>query len=154
MSRLKLQPVSFAEAKAFVEANHRHHQPPQGHLFSIAANDGGRVVGVAIVGRPVARRLQDGLTCELTRMATDGTRNACSFLYGRAWRAAQQLGYQRMVTYTLPEEGGASLRAAGFKLLGTTPGRSWNVPSRRRVDKHPLQEKFRWEKRVGVMGSD
>ena len=79
---LKIQPISFAEAKAFVEQHHRHHPPPVSHLFSIAANDGEKVVGVAIVGRPLARALQDGWTCELTRMATDGTRNACSFLYG------------------------------------------------------------------------
>ena len=142
---LRLQPIFFAEAKEFVRRHHRHHQPPVSHLFSLAANDGEKVVGVCIVGRPCARRLQDGWTCELTRMATDGTRNACSFLYGRAWRAARAIGYQRMITYTLPEEGGASLRGAGWRLVGTTSGGSWNVPSRPRVDKHPLQEKFRWE---------
>ena len=149
---LSIQPISFSEAKHFVKEHHRHHSPPIGHLFSLAANDGDKIVGVAIVGRPVARRLQDGWTCELTRMATDGTRNACSFLYGRAWRVAQQMGYKRMVTYTLPEEGGSSLRACGFRLLGTTPGRSWSVPSRPRVDKHPLQEKFRWVKQVEGYG--
>jgi hypothetical protein len=105
-----------------------------------------KVVAVAIVGRPVARRLQDGWTCELTRLASDGTRNACSFLYGRAWRAARALGWRRMITYTLASEDGASLKAAGFKLIGTTPGRSWSVPSRPRVDKHPLQQKLRWER--------
>ena len=145
---LQLQPITFAEAKAFVEQWHRHHPPPVSHLFSLAANDGQKVVGVAIVGRPVARRLQDGWTCELTRMATDGTKNACSFLYGRAWRVARQLGYKRMMTYTLPEEGGGSIRACGWRLLGTTPGKSWSVPSRPRVDRHPLQAKFRWEKTV------
>ena len=142
---LSLQPISFAEAREFVIAKHRHHQPPVGHLFSLAASVDGEVVGVCIVGRPVARMLQDGWTCELTRMATDGTRNACSFLYGRAWRAAQAIGYKRMVTYTLPEEGGASLRGAGWKLIGAAGGGSWSVPSRPRVDTHPLQRKLRWE---------
>jgi len=148
MSRLAVQPITFAEAKAFVEAHHRHHPPPLSHIFSIAANNGVDVVGVCIVGRPVARGLQDGWTCELTRMATDGTRNACSFLYGRAWRVAQQLGYKKMVTYTLATEGGSSLRASGWDLAAKVAGRSWTTPSRPRVDKHPLQEKLRWEREV------
>ena len=143
---LELMPVSFREARSFVEQHHRHHEPPQGCLFCLAACVGNEVVAVAIIGRPVSRMLQDGWTCELTRLASDGTRNACSFLYGRAWRAARALGYERMITYTLPEEGGASLRAAGFRLLGKRGGGSWSRPSRPRVDTHPTQEKFLWEK--------
>jgi hypothetical protein len=143
---LTVVPITFAEARAFVEQHHRHHQPPVSHLFSIGAAKEETIRAVAIVGRPVARRNQDGLTCELTRLASDGTRNACSFLYGRAWRAAQALGYKRMVTYTLDNESGASLRASGWKFIGETPGRSWSVPSRPRVDTHPLQKRFRWEK--------
>ncbi len=143
---LGLTPISFREAGAFVQDHHRHHSKPQGCLFCLAAVRDDTVVAVAIIGRPVARMLQDGFTCELTRLASDGTRNACSFLYGRAWRAARALGYTRMVTYTLPEEGGSSLRAAGFKLLGGAGGGSWSRPSRPRVDTHPLQSKLRWEK--------
>jgi len=97
------------------------------------------------VGRPVARRSDDGWTLEVTRLCTDGAPNACSFLYAAAWRATRALGYRKLITFTLPSEGGASLRAAGWRLVGSTPGRSWSVPSRPRVDKHPLQTKLRWE---------
>ena len=143
---IHLMPISFTEAKAFIKQHHRHHAPPVGHLFSIAAVIDNKVVAVATIGRPVSRMLQDGWTCELTRLASDGTRNACSFLYGRAWRAAQALGYKRLLTYTLPEEGGASLRAAGYRLIGEAGGGSWSRPSRPRVDTHPLQGKLRWER--------
>lgn len=103
---LHTSPIAFAEVCAFIAAHHRHHKPPVSHLFSVAASDGEKVVGVAVVGRPVARMLQDGWTAEVTRLATDGSKNACSLLYGAAWRAARALGYRRLVTYTLPEEGG------------------------------------------------
>ena len=141
---LRVVPCTQRQAKAFVAEHHRHHRPPQGGLFALAAMDGDRLCGVAIVGRPVARGLDDGLTAEVTRLCTDGTRNACSALYGRARRAAAALGYRRVVTYTLAEEGGASLRAAGWKPEAETSGGSWDTPSRRRVDKHPTQSKIRW----------
>ena len=140
-----LQPVTFREACAFIDALHRHHEPPAGCLFCLGVSEGGQVVGVAIVGRPVSRMLQDGWTAEVTRLATDGTKNACSKLYGAAWRAARAIGYRRLVTYTLPEEGGASLRAAGWRLLGEAGGGSWDRKDRPRVDTHPTQEKLRWE---------
>lgn len=143
--RLNAMPISLGEANAFVAKNHRHHRPVVGHKFSIAAVLGDRIVGVVIVGRPVSRRRDDGATLEVTRLCTDGTRNACSFLYGRAARAAFALGFQRIGTYTTPEEGGASLRAAGWTLIGETPGRSWSVQSRPRVDSHPLGAKLLWE---------
>jgi hypothetical protein len=144
-ARLILVPMPLDEANAFVQEHHRHHRSVVGAKFCLGVANGDHVVGVAIVGRPVARRLDDGWTLELNRLATDGTKNACSFLYGASWRATRALGYRRLVTYTLPQEGGASLRAAGWRLVGSTPGRSWSVPSRPRVDKHPLQEKWRWE---------
>jgi hypothetical protein len=143
---LSLVPISVQDAREFVRQHHRHHLPPLSGLFAVAcANGGGQVCGVAIVGRPVARKLQDGWTAEVTRLATDGTKNACSLLYGAAWRAARALGYRRLVTYTLTTEPGTSLRAVGWKCVGETPGRSWNVPSRPRVDRYPQQRKFRWE---------
>lgn len=141
-----LRPVTFREACAFVDRLHRHHQPPRGHKFSVGATDLGRLVGVAMVGRPVARNLDDGTTAEVLRVCTDGTPNACSLLYGAAARAAKAMGYRRILTYTLLEEGGASLRAAGWLPTARVPGRSWSCPSRPRDDKHPLDDKLRWER--------
>ena len=138
-------PMTLREADAFVDANHRHHRAPQGGLFAIGLSDGDKVVGVVIVGKPVARMVADGWTCEVTRLATDGSKNACSMLYRAAWRAARAMGYQRLVTYTLPEEGGTSLRAAGFLLIGEAGGGKWSRDSRPRVDLHPTQTKLRWE---------
>ena len=143
---LALQPITFAEACAFVQQHHRHHKPPVGWLFGTAVNDGERVVGVVMVGRPVARRLDDGYTAEVTRCCVmEGVPHAASKLYAAAWRAARGLGYQRLITYTLKVEPGTSLRAAGWRDLYTTPGRSWSVPSRPRVDTHPLGQKTLWE---------
>jgi hypothetical protein len=108
-------------------------------------DEAGEVRGVAIVGRPVSRALDNGLTLEVNRVATDGCPNACSALYGASWRAAKALGYRRLVTYTLEDEGGASLRGAGWRVVAERKGGSWDCPSRPRVDKHPLQGKLRWE---------
>lgn len=142
---LEIVPCELSEANEFVRNFHRHHFPVVGHKFSLAAYDGSRIVGVAIVGRPVARFFDNGLTLEVNRVATDGTKNACSILYGAARRATFALGYKRLITYTLPSEGGASLRASNWKLLGEAGGQSWNRKSRPRVDKAPLQKKFLWE---------
>lgn len=137
--------IGLDEANAFVAQLHRHHKPVVGHLFSLGAVSGEKIVGVAIVGRPVSRMRDDGETAEVTRLCTDGTRNACSFLYGAAARAAFALGYRRIGTYTLPEEGGASLRGAGWRLLGERGGGTWSRDGRPRVDTHPTQEKLLWE---------
>ncbi len=164
---LELVPISQREAFAFIELNHRHHTPPRGAILHVAVADSekddsqlwqpkshdyadsvGAVVGVAIAGRPVARMLDDGWTLECTRCCTDGTRNAPSMLYGALWRAARALGWRRMVTYTLPQESGESLRGAGFTLIGEAGGGSWNRPSRPRVDTHPTQAKLRWERTI------
>lgn len=146
---LSIQPVDFSEACEFVRRLHRHHRPPVGSKLQIAANDGEKIVGVLIAGRPVARFLDDGLTLEVTRCCTDGTRNVCSLLYGAAWRVAKGLGYVRMITYTLPEEGGHSLRGAGWKQVHQTTGDTWsrpNQPNRNSgTDDHPLGVKWRWE---------
>lgn len=140
--------IELAEANAFVEKHHRHHRPVVGHLFSLGAVKGDEVVGVAIVGRPVARMRDDGETAEVTRLCTDGTRNACSFLYGACARAAFALGFKRIGTYILNTEDGMTLRAAGWRLIGERGGGSWSVPSRPRVDKHPTQGKLLFEKRI------
>lgn len=144
---LEITPINLDEANAYVAMNHRHHRPVVGHKFSIACSVGERVVGVCIVGRPVGRKIDDGWTLEVNRCCTDGTKNACSMLYGAAWRAAKALGYRRLLTYTLPEEGGASLRAAGWKLVGLRGGGNWNVTTRPRIDTDELLrgQKHLWE---------
>ncbi len=145
-ARLYVVPCELAEANAFVKQHHRHHGPAVGHKFSLAVSTEDEVIrGVAIVGRPVSRMLDDGWTLEVTRLATDGTPNACSALYGACRRAAFALGYRCLITYVLDTEPGVSLLAAGWKCIGKAGGGSWSVPSRPRVDKHPLQMKIRWE---------
>jgi len=124
---------------------HRHHDAPQGGKFALAAWHESQLVGVAIVGRPVSRMLDDGWTAEVIRVATDGTRNASSFLYTKAKRAAQAMGYIKVITYTLPEESGASLRAVAWTRLGVAGGGSWHRASRPRLDHTPMQEKILWE---------
>lgn len=142
---LRLTPITLREAKAFVERHHRHHKPARGCVSCVAVSTNNTVAGVAIVGRPISRMLDDGYTAEVVRCCTDGYRNACSMLYRAAWRAVRALGYRRLVTYTLPEEGGASLRAAGMTCIGRAGGGSWSRTSRPRVDTHPTQAKLRWE---------
>ncbi len=142
---LEIVPMDFAEANAFVAEHHRHHRPMPGCKFSIGVSDGTKIVGVAMVGRPVARMLDNGWTLEVNRVATDGTKNACSILYAAAWRTARAMGYKKLITYILDTEPGTSLTAAGWKCIGAAGGGSWSVPSRPRVDKHPTQGKLRWE---------
>ena len=142
---MRLVPINFSDANEFVRRSHRHHKPMQGCKFCIAVEKDSQIVAVAIVGRPVSRMLDNGWTLEVNRLASDGSKNTCSMLYRAAWRAALALGYLRLITYTLPEEGGASLRGSGFKLLGQAGGGSWSRTTRARVDKHPLQTKLLWE---------
>ncbi|WP_028609761.1 XF1762 family protein [Paenibacillus harenae] len=142
---LEIQPTTYAEACEFVKQFHRHHLPPQGHKFSIAIADKEKVVGVIMVGRPVARSYDNGRTLEVTRCCTDGTKNAPSKLYAAAWQAARAMGYRRLITYTLAQEPGTSLRAVGWKSLHQTKGGSWNCPTRPRIDKHPTGQKTLWE---------
>lgn len=146
MSRkLSIERIGLDEANAFVAQLHRHHKPVIGHLFSIGAAFEGKIVGVVIVGRPVARMRDDGITAEVTRLCTDGTKNACSFLYGAAARAAFALGFKRIGTYILASELGTSLTAAGWRLIGEAGGGSWSRDERPRVDKHPTQGKLLFE---------
>lgn len=147
MALLRIVPIFQDEAFAFVEAHHRHHDPSPGSIFQLAvANDAG-VVGVVIVGRPVARLSQNGWCAEVIRLcvAPGLAHCAASKLLRSAWRVARELGYRRLVTYTLPKEGGASLRGAGFYLHGEAGGGPWDREERPRVDTHPLQVKLRWE---------
>ena len=145
---LMVTPINLDEANAFVEQHHRHHKPVPGAKFCVAVSQEDEVRGVAIVGRPVSRVLDDGWTLEVNRCCTDRTRNACYMLYATAWKAAKAMGYTSLITYTLESEGGSSLRGAGWRCVGkatTRIGQGWNVKSRPRVDTHPLQQKLRWE---------
>lgn len=139
-----LVPISFREANRFIERHHRHHAPARGHKFSLGCEVDGVLVGVATVGRPVSRMLDNGLTLEVNRTCTDGTRNANSFLYGACQRVAFAMGYKRLVTYTLPTESGASLRGAGWVNEGNAGGGSWSRTTRKRGNHHPIQQKIRW----------
>jgi hypothetical protein len=132
---LTIVPVSFRGAAEFVADHHRHHKPPRGMKFAIGVADGDELVGVAMVGRPVARHYDDGFTLEVNRTAVaDDVRNANSLLYGAAWRAAKALGYRRLITYTQDGESGASLRGAGWRVVAQLePSAGWSRPSRVRA---------------------
>lgn len=142
---LELQPIDFDEACKFIAEHHRHHLPPQGWKFGIAVNNGTKIVGVVTVGRPVSRMLDDGWTLEVTRLCTDGTRNASSILYGAASRATFALGYKRIITYILKSETGVSLKASNWKEIGAAGGGSWSRHGRPRIDTHPTEQKTLWE---------
>jgi hypothetical protein len=145
---LEIVPCTIQDAKAFVNEHHRHHRcgAKQTGLFAVAVAAGCEVVGVAIVGRPVARGAQDGFCAEVTRLCVlDGHKNACSMLYAACWRAARAIGYRKLITYILDTEPGTSLRAAGWRCVGEVRGRSWSCEARPRIDKHPTQGKLRWE---------
>ena len=146
---LSITPINLKEANEFVRLYHRHLPYVKvGYKFAVAASDlEGVVRGVAIIGRPIARRQDDGWTLEVNRCCTDGAKNACSMLYGAAWRAARALGYLRLITYTLSSEGGASLRGAGWRCLGQRKSnpRGWNMRGRPRVEMPDLGPKTLWE---------
>ena len=148
--KLKVIPITLREANDFVENFHRHNTRTQrdGGRFAIGATTGESMVGIAIVGRPIARLLDDGYTSEVTRCCVldDAPKNSCSFLYGRCWRIWQQMGGKRMVTYTLSTESGSSLKGAGWKIVGETKPGGWNREGRER-SWQPIygQMKFRWE---------
>ena len=142
---LELQPITYKEACEFIRLHHRHHLPPQGWKFGIACNDGEKIVGVIMIGRPVSRYLDDGWTLEITRCCTDGTKNCSSKLYGAACRSGFAMGYKKMITYILKSESGKSLLASNFRLIGEAGGGTWNRKSRPRIDKHLIEKKLLWE---------
>jgi len=144
-------PISIAEANAFVLSFHRHNKPTQGGRFAIGASHAGSLVGVAIVGNPVARKLFDGVTAEVRRVCVteSAPKGACSFLYSRCWRAWAAMGGQRLITYTLQSEPGASLRGAGFRVVGQSPiwkeGTGWTTRPGREWQPVHGQGRLRWE---------
>jgi hypothetical protein len=149
---LRVVPLAFRDTTDFISLFHRHHSPPQGGKFCIGVhNEHAQLVGVAIVGRPVARMLDDGVTAEVTRLCVmDGEPNACSMLYGACARAAKAMGYVRIVTYILASETGTSLKASGWVRTKDSGGGTWSRPSREREDNHPADPKVRYERQLGV----
>lgn len=156
---MEVRPLTLKEANAYVAQMHRHSKPVTGHKWSIGCYDKGKLVGVAICGRPVSRMLDDGMTIEANRVCTDGTKNACSFLYGACARIAKELGYNKIVTYILETEQGTTLKASGWKQATlASGGGSWDSPTRPREDtqitlfgevkKYETCKKIRWEKQL------
>jgi len=144
--KYELQPITLTEANEFVSRYHRHHGKVQGHKFSIALNDGVGVIGVAIIGRPIARNLDNGWTLEVTRLCIkNGFKDAASMLYAASWRATRALGYKRLITYILKSETGVSLQAANWRLIGEAGGGTWNRKDRPRIDKHSTEKKMLFE---------
>lgn len=142
---MDIRPITFKQASEFINQYHRHHRATVGCKFCIGLFDGEKLVGVAVTGRPVSRYLDDGLTCEINRLCTDGTRNACSMLYGASCRVAKAMGYKRIITYILESENGASLKASNFVCEGIAGKPHW-TGKRNRGQSIPHEMKTRWVK--------
>jgi len=147
---LHIAPLTLKQANELVSALHRHHKPVVGHRFSIGVKDEhGTLHGAAIVGRPTGRKNPQYDWAEVTRLVTNGQKNACSALYAASARIAKEMGFKRIQTFILEEETGVSLKAAGWEFERMSEGGDWNVPSRggRRTDQ-PQQAKQRWKKEL------
>lgn len=140
---MQIIPITFRAASEYIDQHHRHHRATVGCKFCIAVADGEQLHGVAVCGRPVSRRLDDGRTLEINRVCTDGTRNACSMLYGACCRIGKHMGYRRVITYTLESEDGASLKASNFCYDGIAGGTHW-TGARDRGQPIPAEMKKRW----------
>ena len=153
-------PLTLADANAFVETHHRHNKKVRGHKFSIGVTEQDCLVGVAIVGRPVSRHLDDGLTMEVTRLAVidNAPKNACSFLYRCAWRAWASMGGQKIITYTIESESGSSLKGAGFKVIAKSPawkeGAGWTTRANRVWQPVHSEGKVRWQIEAKLKGKN
>lgn len=148
--KLLAVPMTLKEAREFIGNFHRHNKAPHGGMFALGVSDGQKLIGVAMVGRPIARMLDNGETLEVTRCCVldDAPKGACSFLYARCWQAARALGWCKLITYTLQTESGASMRGAGWKciaeLKANNPG-AWQNRQGREWQSVVGQAKFRWE---------
>jgi hypothetical protein len=149
---LEIIPITIRAANEFVEMYHRHNKKVQGARFAVGCISNNELVAVGIVGRPVARKLDNGLTAEITRLCAkpEAPKNACSFLYGRCWRIWQQMGGTRMITYTFRKEAGGSIRATGWRMIGATRGfgdhlKGWQTRANREKQENVKEPKFRWE---------
>lgn len=138
------RPIELCAANVFISAYHRHHKPVQGHRFSMQAVKNGRIVGVIVVGRPVARKTCQRTILEVTRLCTDGHKNTCSFLYAAAARAGKAIGYSRIQTFILESESGTSLLAAGWhKGHLSKGGKGWQSRAGRKTCQ-PTENKILW----------
>ena len=143
-----IRPITFRTACDFITAYHRHNRPTVGCKFSIGLFEGNELIGVAVCGRPVSRHLDNGLTCEINRVCVkDGHYNACSMLYGAACRIAKEMGYEKIITYTLKSENGASLKASNFTCEGEAGGTHW-TGIRDKGQALPKEMKIRWSRRL------
>ena len=142
---MTIVPITLKAANAFVTAYHRHHEPTVGHKFSIGLSENDDLIGVAIMGRPVARGSDNGFTIEVARLCTNGAKNACSMLYQAAARSAKELGYRKIQTYILESESGTSLKASGWKMEAVTAGGQWkHTDGKQRKTNQPIMPKQRW----------
>lgn len=142
---MRIVPLTVSAAQWWISGVHRHLPRVQGGLFAAAVLDGDVPVGIALAANP-ARVWQGTGRIVISRVATGGGQNACSMLYGALCRAAQAIGYREAWTYTLPEEPGTSLRAAGFEDMGLTKGGEHDRPSRRRAPAVRPDRKRRWRR--------
>lgn len=142
---MDIRPITFRQASDYINQHHRHHRATVGCKFCIGLYEGEKLIGCAVCGRPVSRYLDDGLTCEINRVCTDGTRNACSMLYGACCRAAKAMGYRQIITYTLESESGTSLKASNFLDDGIAGGEIW-TGNRKRNNGVPQEKKRRWRR--------
>ena len=150
---LTLTPINLKTANAFVQQYHRHHKPTRGHKFSIGVSDSGSLVGVAICGRPVARRLDDGYTLEINRLCTDGTPNVCIAHCPCRPVCGSIEDTAKVVTYILDTESGVSLKAAGYVCEGRAGGLEWNGERKPKMaNQYPYQMKTRWVKKIEKEG--
>lgn len=140
---MEIRPITFKMASDFINQHHRHHKATVGHKFSIGLYEDNRLIGVAVCGRPVSRYYDDGITCEINRLCTDGTYNACSMLYGACCRVAKEMGYKKIITYILKSESGASLKASNFICEGEAGGTHW-TGKRNKGQDIPSEMKTRW----------
>ena len=144
---MEIRPITFKFACDFINKNHRHHKATVGCKFCIGLYKNEKIIGVAVCGRPVSRVLDDGRTCEINRLCTDGTRNACSMLYGACCRIAKEMGYKKVITYILESENGSSLKASNFTCEGKAGGIKWTGIRDTGKD-YPHEMKTRWSRLV------
>lgn len=142
---MRVVPLTLKQANELIASLHRHHKPVVGHRFSIGVEHDGELVGAAVVGRPVARAVEQYRVAEVTRLVTDGSKNACSALYSAAARICKEMGFDKIQTYILESEPGTSLKASGWQFEQETSGGDWNHSWRkgRRTDQ-PMVKKQRW----------